>query len=378
MGAQVNHVAFDRAENNVLSIRLGGRWELGNGLASASAVETELGRQPRPSTIRFDTHQLDLWDSSILAFVARVSQASRERGVAVDTSALPAGLQNLLGLAEAVPEPTGARKELLAPRFLDQVGAGAIGVVSGAEATLSFVGKMTVTSVRLVRMKARFRASDLWLLIQQCGVEALPIVTLVSFLLGVILAFVSAVQLQQFGAQIYVANLVGVAMTREMGALMTAILMAGRTGAAFAAELGTMKVTQELDALTTAGFSVLEFLVLPRVLALVLMMPLLCLYADVIGIVGGAVIGVGMLNLSWTLYLGQTIHALQLSEIAGGVFKGAVYGGLIAFAGCFRGLEAGSSASAVGRAATSAVVTGLVAIIVACGVFAFLFYVLGI
>ncbi len=378
MGAQVNHVAFDLAENDVLSIRLAGRWQLGNGLASASAVETELGRQPRPSTIRFDTHQLDLWDSSILAFVARVSQAARERGVAVDTSALPAGLQNLLGLAEAVPEPTGARKELLAPRFLDQVGAGAIGVVSGAEATLSFVGKMTVTSVRLVRMKARFRASDLWLLIQQCGVEALPIVTLVSFLLGVILAFVSAVQLQQFGAQIYVANLVGVAMTREMGALMTAILMAGRTGAAFAAELGTMKVTQELDALTTAGFSVLEFLVLPRVLALVLMMPLLCLYADVIGIVGGAVIGVGMLNLSWTLYLGQTIHALQLSEIVGGVFKGAVYGGLIAFAGCFRGLEAGSSASAVGKAATSAVVTGLVATIVACGVFAFLFYVLGI
>src|SRR4029079_18763192 len=221
---------------------------------------------------------------------------------------------------------------------------------------LSFLGEMTVTFVRLFGMKARYRASDLFLLIQQCGAQALPIVTLISFLVGVILAFVGAVQLKQFGAQIYVANLVGVAMTREMGALMTAILMAGRTGAAFAAELGTMKVTQELDALTTAGFSVLEFLVLPRVLALVLMMPLLCLYADVIGVFGGAVIGVVMRNLWWTLYLGQTIHALQLSEIVGGVFKGAVYGGLIAFAGCFRGLEAGSSASAVGRAATSAVV----------------------
>ncbi len=307
-----------------------------------------------------------------------MTQAARERGVAVDTSALPIGLQNLLGLAEAVPEPTGARQEITTPNLLELVGKDVIGVVGGVEGTLSFVGNMTVTSVRLARMKARFRGSDLWLLVQQCGVEALPIVTLVSFLLGVILAFVSAVQLKQFGAQIYVANLVGVAMTREMGALMTAILMAGRTGAAFAAELGTMKVTQELDALTTAGFSVLEFLVLPRVLALVLMMPLLCLYADVVGILGGAVIGVGMLNLSWTLYLGQTIHALQLSEIVGGVFKGAVYGGLIAFAGCFRGLEAGSSASAVGRAATSAVVSGLVAIIVACGVFAFLFYILGI
>jgi phospholipid/cholesterol/gamma-HCH transport system permease protein len=374
----MNQVMIDRDEKDVLLIRLAGRWELGNGLASAAVLETELGQEPRPSRIRFDTHQLDLWDSSILAVVARVSQAARERGVAVDTSALPAGLQNLLGLAEAVPEPAGARQEVIAPRLLEHVGADAIGAVAGVEETLSFVGKMTVTSVRLVRMKARFRASDLWLLIQQCGVEALPIVTLVSFLLGVILAFVSAIQLKQFGAQIYVANLVGVAMTREMGALMTAILMSGRTGAAFAAELGTMKVTEELDALTTAGFSVLEFLVLPRVLALVLMMPLLCLYADVVGILGGAVIGVGMLDLSWTMYFGQTTHALQLGDIVGGVFKGAVYGGLIAFAGCFRGLQAGSSASAVGRAATSAVVTGLVAIIVACGLFAFLFYVLGI
>jgi phospholipid/cholesterol/gamma-HCH transport system permease protein len=374
----VNHVAFDRAANDVLSIRLGGRWELRNGLASASALETELGREPRPSTIRFDTSELGQWDSSILAFVDRVTQAGRERGVAVDTAGLPAGLQNLLGLANAVPEPTGARQEIATPNLLEHVGKDVIGAVGGVGGTLSFVGDMTVTSARLARLKARFRGSDLWLLIQQCGVEALPIVTLVSFLLGVILAFVSAVQLQQFGAQIYVANLVGVAMTREMGALMTAILMAGRTGAAFAAELGTMKVTQELDALTTAGFSVLDFLVLPRVLALVLMMPLLCLYADVLGILGGAVIGAGMLNLSWTLYFGQTIDALQLSEIAGGVFKSAVYGGLIAFAGCFRGLNAGSSAADVGRAATSAVVTSLVAIITACGVFAFLFYVLGI
>src|SRR4029453_2130959 len=236
----------------------------------------------------------------------------------------------------------------------------------------------TVTSVRLVRVKAPFRASDLWLLIQQCGVEALPIVTLVSFLLGVILAFVSAIQLKQFGAQIYVANLVGIAMTREMGALMSAILMAGRTGAAFAAELGTMKVTQELDALTTAGFSIPEFLVLPRVLPLVLMMPLLSLYADFVGILGGGVIGVGMLDLSWTMYIQQTTHAVRLGDTVGGVFKSAVYGGLIAGAGCWRGLQAGSSASAVGRAATSAVVSSLVSIIVACGAFAFLFYILGL
>jgi phospholipid/cholesterol/gamma-HCH transport system permease protein len=378
MAEQLNHVAFDRDENDVLLIRLGGRWELRNGLASARILETELRREPFPSRIAFDAGQLGVWDSSILAFLTQVSDTCRERGVALDTSALPAGLHNLLDLALAVPERAGARKQLSAPPFLDHLGTQTIAAVAEGGEALSFLGNMTLTSIRMARGKARYRASDLWLLIQQCGVEALPIVTLISFLVGVILAFVGAIQLKQFGAQIYVANLVGVAMTREMGALMTAILMAGRTGAAFAAELGTMKVTQELDAFTTAGFSVFEFLVLPRVLALVLMMPLLCLYADFVGILGGTAIGVGMLDLSPRIYLEQTIQAVRLVDTAGGVFKAAVYGGLIALAGCLRGLQAGSSASAVGRAATSAVVTGMVAIIAACGLFAFLFYLLGI
>jgi phospholipid/cholesterol/gamma-HCH transport system permease protein len=374
----MNQVAIDRVESNVLLIRLAGRWELRNGLASAAAVETELRREPPPSRVAFDTRELGLWDSSILAFLAGVSDSCRERGVALDATALPTGVHNLLDLAVAVPERAGARKELSTPSFLERLGALALAVVAQGGEALSFLGSMTLASVQLVRRNARYRASDLWLLIQQCGGEALPIVTLISFLVGVILAFVGAIQLKQFGAQIYVANLVGVAMTREMGALMSAILMAGRTGASFAAELGTMKVTQELDAFTTAGFSIPEFLVLPRVMALVLMMPLLCLYADFVGILGGATIGVGMLDLSWTMYLGQTTHAVRLGDTVGGLFKSAVYGGLIAGAGCVRGLQAGSSASAVGRAATSAVVTSMVAIIVACGVFAFLFYVLGI
>jgi phospholipid/cholesterol/gamma-HCH transport system permease protein len=374
----MNQVTIDRVENDVLLIRLAGRWELRNGLASAGVLETELRREPAPSRVAFDTPEMGPWDCSILAFLTRVCEVCRQRGIVLDATALPAGLHQLLDLAEAVPEPAGARKELQRPAFLERVGASALGVVGAVTETLSFTGSMTVATGRLLVRNARYRASDLWLLIQQCGVEALPIVTLISFLVGVILAFVGAVQLKQFGAQIYVANLVGVAMTREMGALMCGIIMAGRTGAAFAAELGTMKVTQELDAFTTAGIPIMEFLVLPRVLALILMMPLLCLYADVVGILGGAAIGVGMLDLSWTMYLQQTTHAVSLGDTVGGVFKGAVYGGLIALAGCFRGLQAGSSASAVGRAATTAVVTSMVAIIVACGIFAFLFYALGI
>ena len=374
----MNQVSIERVDSGILLLRFAGSWRLSGGLAALRVFEREIQELPSVAGLAFDTRNLGEWDSSLVTFLARVSDACRERGVAFDGAGLPAGLHNLLDLAKGVAEPAGARRELRMPPFLERVGGKALDVVAAAGDTLSFIGNMTVVSVRLVRMNARYRASDLWLLIQQCGAEALPIVTLISFLLGVILAFVGAVQLKQFGAQIYVANLVGVAMTREMGALMTAILMAGRTGAAFAAELGSMKVTQELDALTTAGFSVLEFLVLPRVLALVLMMPLLCLYADLVGILGGAAIGVGMLDLSWRMYMEQTIQALRLDDTVGGVFKSAVYGLLIALAGCWRGLQAGSSSAAVGKAATSAVVTGLVAIIVASGVFAFLFYVLGI
>jgi phospholipid/cholesterol/gamma-HCH transport system permease protein len=227
-------------------------------------------------------------------------------------------------------------------------------------------------------LKARFQTVDLFLFMQQSGAQALPIITLLSFLVGVILAFIGAVQLQRFGAQIYVADLVGIAIVREMGAVMTGIIMAGRTGAAFASQIGTMKVTQEIDAFTTIGLSPHEFLVLPRVIALVLMMPLLCLYADFIGVLGGAVVGTGMLNISWTAYVRETTKAITLGDVFGGVFKSTVYGVLIALFGCLRGLQCGKSSSAVGDAATSAVVTGIVAVVAACGIFAVVFYVLGI
>ena len=193
-----------------------------------------------------------------------------------------------------------------------------------------------------------------------------------------ILAFVGAVQLKQFGAQIYVADLVGIAMIREMGAMMTGIIMAGRTGAAFAAQLGTMKVTQEIDAFTTMGFSPLEFLVLPRVIALILMMPLLCLYADFVGVLGRRRHRCRHAGSFLATYFRQTANAISLPDVFGGVFKSSVYGVLIALAGCLRGIQCGNSSSAVGDAATSAVVTGIVAIVVACGIFAVVFYVLGI
>jgi phospholipid/cholesterol/gamma-HCH transport system permease protein len=376
--AEQRQVSFQQADDATLLVRFSGAWRLRGGLPSALLLERELESAPRVRGIAFETQELASWDSSALAFLVEVAELCRRRGIDMDRASLPAGLRRLLELAEAVPEKKGARKEAVETPFLERVGNTAIGAGASLSEMLGFLGDMTITFVKLFRLKVRFRLVDLVLLIQQCGAQALPIVTLISFLVGVILAFVGAVQLKQFGAQIYVADLVGIAMIREMGAMMTGIIMAGRTGAAFAAQLGTMKVTQEIDAFTTMGFSPLEFLVLPRVIALVLMMPLLCLYSDFVGVIGGAAIGVGMLDLSWTTYLRETSNAISLGDVFGGVFKSSVYGVLIALAGCLRGMQCGNSSSAVGDAATSAVVTGIVAIVVACGVFAVVFYVLGI
>jgi phospholipid/cholesterol/gamma-HCH transport system permease protein len=231
---------------------------------------------------------------------------------------------------------------------------------------------------KLFTGRARFRSSDLMVIIQDCGASALGIVTLISVLVGLILAFVGAIQLEAFGAQIYVADLVGIATVREMGAMMTAIVMAGRTGAAFAAQLGTMQVNEEIDALATLGLSPMEFLVLPRMIALILMMPLLCLYSDFVGIFGGATVGVGVLGLSLQSYLHESIRALTMVALVGGLVKSAVYGVLIALAGCYQGFECGNSSAAVGQATTAAVVSSIVMIVTACGMFAVLFNILGI
>ncbi len=371
-------LSFNQTDDATLVISLSGAWRLKGGLPPAIEVGHHLELPPSTRRVAFDARDLAAWDSSILTFLTKVNDLCRERKIDLDRGGLPSGIRRLLALAEAVPERQGARRNLLEASLLERIGTTTIGAASSAGEMFAFLGEMTIAFMQLLRMKARYRASDLILLIQECGAQALPIVTLISFLVGVILAFVGAVQLKQFGAQIYVADLVGIAMIREIGAMMTAIIMAGRTGAAFAAQIGTMKVTQEVDAFITSGFSPLEFLVLPRAVALILMMPLLCLYSDFLGVLGGAAIGVGMLGLSWTTYLRETANAIAMTDLLGGVFKSSVYGVLIALSGCLRGLQCGNSSAAVGEAATSAVVTGIVAIVVACGIFAVVFYVLGI
>ena len=364
--------------DDALVIRLSGAWRLRHGMPSADAVAVEFAAPAAaPRKVVFDAAALSHWDSSLVNFVKGVNELCREHHVAADPAGLPTGLQRLVGLAEAVPEIkariSGARAGLL-----ERIGRAIISANQAVGEFFAFVGVIAIAFGNVMRGRARYRRSDLLQIIQQCGANALGIVTLISYLVGVILAFMGAVQLQQFGAAIYVADLVGIGIVREMGAMMTGVIMAGRTGAAFAAELGTMKVTEELDAFATMGISPIEFLVLPRVIALVLMMPLLCLYADFVGVLGGATVGFGMLGLSFTTYFRETFHAVTMGELIGGLSKSAVYGILIAYAGCLRGFQCGSSSSAVGDAATAAVVTGIVAIVVACGIFAVAFNILGI
>ena len=370
-------VAVSRPNEATIVIRLSGTWEMESGFPSLDVVREELsGKKLR--TVSFDASDLRSWDSAVVTFLAGVSALCRERGLTMDPEALPAGIQRLLRLAEAVPERPGVRRSAERRPWLERIGTRALVVFDAQRDALAFVGEVVFSFLRLLRGTARFRLVDLTLLVQDTGASALPIVTLISVLVGMILAFVGAVQLARFGAQIYVADLVAVAMVREMGCIMTAIIMAGRTGSGFAAQLGTMKVTQEIDALSTLGIPPIDFLVLPRILALSAMMPLLCIYSDLLGIFGGGLVAVGMLDLTAVQYARESQAALTVTSAAIGVGKSLVFGILIAIAGCFRGMQSGKSSSAVGDAATSAVVTGIVLIIVADGLFAVLFNLLGI
>ena len=375
--SETSEIAFESAPDGALLVQLGGSWTMHARLPSPADVLRE-AKTRGTRRLRFDASGLEAWDSGLLSFLLRLREAGEREQVEALPEGLPEGVTRLLALAAAVPERSDARREEQRVPFLARVGRAVTGLGSGAYDMLEFLGQVTLSFGRFLTGRARYRRVDLWITIQECGANALPIVTLISVLVGMILAFVGAVQLEQFGAGIYVANLVGLAMAREMGAMMTAIIMAGRTGAAFAAQIGTMRVNEEIDALTTAGFSPQDFLVLPRMLALMVMMPLLCLYADILGILGGAIVGVGMLDLAPALYWDQTVDSVSLTDFGVGLAKSSVFGVLVAVSGCLRGIQCGTSSAAVGLAATSAVVTGIVAIIVSDAFFTLIFEVLGI
>ena len=375
MPAKESHSPLARwtRDGGQLVLAISGDWRRGG---ATPAIE---GEAPAEAPARYVTDQLGDFDSTLPAFIL-----SHLRSVAkpADDSkpslnGLPPDLRGLMDLALAVPEEIEARQTPADVSEIRKLGNTALDVWAGIQSIAEFTGQSMLALGRFVTGRARFRARDFWMIVQECGAQALPIVSLISFLIGLILAFVGNVQLANFGASLYVADLVGIAMVREMGVVMTAIIMSGRTGAAFAAHLGSMKANQEIDALKTFCFDPFDFLVLPRLLALVLMMPLLTLYANAVGIFGGMLVGAAV-GIPPVLYWNETVATIDLTMASLGVFKSVFFGAVIAMSGCLQGMHAGNSSAAVGEATTRAVVASITAIIILDSGFAAIFTVLDI
>lgn len=359
-------------EGKSVLLRLSGAWTRGGPPVKV------VGETPEKPADRYETEALGEFDSTLPAFIlAHLRSIPAIDGQTPSLEGLPENLRGLMELALAVPERSEAKTRSSESSDLRELGKLTLRVWGGIKAMTEFVGESVLSVGRFLTGKARFRQQDFWMTLQECGFEALPIVSLISFLIGLILAFVGNVQLTNFGANIYVADLVGIAMVREMGVVMTGIIMSGRTGAAFAAHLGSMKANEEIDALRTFGLNPFDFLVLPRLLALILMLPVLTIYANIIGILGGMLVG-ALVGIPPVLYWNETVAAIDLTTASLGIFKSFFFAAAIAISGCMQGMHAGNSSAAVGQATTRAVVASITAIIVLDSAFAAIFTVLDI
>ncbi len=363
--------AHVREEGNALVVELSGNWRI----TGTRPEWREIVGKRAPTVVRLETGGLESWDSSLLLFWGSVRRWCDGKSVRLEDAAMPEQARRLLDqlAVTSVTEPAVDR----APGLLTAVGLCTEELKQKTKDIAHFVGECTLSAVAVAKRPHRFRWKDTLAEMQQCGAMALPIVGLINFLVGVTLAFIGAIVLRQYGGDIYVADFVGLSMVREMGAMMTGIVMAGRTGAAFAAELGNMKANEEIDAIETLGLRPIEFLVLPRLLALAIMMPLLTLYANALGILGGVVIAFSILSISPAAYWVETLTIVDMSDVMTGIIKAGTFGLIVGLAGCLRGLQADRNAAGVGRAATSAVVTSILLIIVADAVYAAVFNILG-
>jgi phospholipid/cholesterol/gamma-HCH transport system permease protein len=360
-----------------LFVCFSGEWLSSADRPELESLQTKIEAEPGLTCLYLEAEDLLEWDSSLLILVRQLCDWAESRGLKTRLDAMPSGVQNLIALSRAVPENTQIDEE--APSgFLVDVGECSLAAYRGLNGYFEFLGQLCLDLLAFLCGRGRLRTKDFLQLLQATGAQAVPIVSLLSFLTGLIIAFIGVIQLQKFAADIYVADLVGLATTRELGAVMAGVIMAGRTGAAFAAQIGSMQVNEEVDALTTFGISPMQFLVVPRVLALIIMMPLLCAGADLVAILGGMVVAVAISDVSVLQYCNQIQAAVGLSDLWVGLFKSGVFGFIIALAGCYRGLNCGRDASSVGLAATSAVVTAITGIVIADAIFAVMFHLLGI
>ncbi len=359
---------------NVLA--LAGDWIAQSGLVPAFPSNA-LADAAAGQALEFDTAGLGRWDSGLIAFLWDAKREATAAGLPLDGDTLPDSARKLLGLLSDAPaDPATVRRGGFRPLYW--MGGQAIGFL----AELGILSQLTVTTAKggalMLFGRARMRRVDLMANIRDAGPSALPIVSVVNFLIGTILAFVGAVQLAKFAADIYVANLVGLALVREMSVVMTAIVMAGRTGGAYAARIATMQGNEEIDALTVIGIPISDYILLPSVLALVFTMPFLYLYGCLIGILGGFAVSIAMLNVTGVGFLYQILGAVPFDQFVFGFIKSIVFGVLIGVTSCRIGLKAGRSSADVGVAATRAVVVGIVGVIAVDAIFAILAEVVGL
>ncbi len=335
-----------------------------------------LTAEPAPLLI-LDAAAVDYCDGAGIALLIELCRQQQRRGGEFQLCGLQPRFRQMFDLFDPATLPTLAESKEEPAHLPEEVGRASWRVWVWLHDLISFFGELTVALFVALRRPRRIRCREILLQAEKAGVNALPIVLLVSFLVGLIMAFQAAIPMRQFGAEIYVADLIGLAMLRELGPLMTAMVMAGRSGSAFAAELGTMKVNEELDALRTMGVDPVRYLVVNRVLAVMLMIPLLSIFADLLGIIGGSIV---LLSLGFPLiaYIKELLLAVSWLDMAGGLFKSVFFGLIVAALGCLHGLRTKIGASAVGDSATRAVVSGNILIIVADGIFSVIFFYLGI
>lgn len=327
--------------------------------------------------VRIDARQVDYCDGAGLAFLVDLLRQDRIAQAAVTIEGLADRFQRLLDQFDPASFRDGATNAAPSDSLLHRIGEASHRMGLDVRDQIQFVGASTFALASALRHPGSIRWRDALGIAEEAGVNALPIVTLVAFILGVIIAYQSAVAMRQFGAEVYVADLIGISMVRELAPLMTAILLAGRSGAAFAAEIGTMRVNEEVDALTTFGFDPIRFLVVSRMLAAIVAAPLLAIYADAVSILGGGLILLTF-QVPLVTYFHEVFTLVQMSDLAGGLFKCCAFGLVISGTGCLRGLQTGKGAAAVGIATTRAVVTSLVMIVLVDGLFAIVYYHLGI
>jgi len=369
-------VAGEKGKEVVFS--LGGRIALENLRSLNSGVQARL-QEMAPAKLTVDLSRVEYLDSAGALVLLKLQQAARTRSLDFQFANIPAtvrGIMDLLDREDLAAPPL--IKDRDATNLVEELGGGAKRFTEDLVQVTTFLGELLRALAYALLHPRSVRWNDVASYMKRAGMDGLPIVSLISFLLGLILAFMSSLQLKQFGANVYVAPLLAIAVVKELGPIMTAILVAGRSGSAFAAEIGTMKVNEEVDALITMGFDPIRFLALPKVLAAMVVVPLLTLYADICGIAGGLVVGVLGLDLTAYTYLQDTRTSLTILDIVPSLIKAGVFALLIAGIGCQRGFQVRGGAEAVGTATTSAVVAALFLIIVTDSAFALAFHYLGI